>query len=74
MLLKTQASPGTGITKAVVEVVRMHNQQVLLAMEEFREIVERCGDRGGCTLVAYSMLAFATRHFLWACKAERYRV
>lgn len=74
VLLKTQASPGVDISRAVGEVVRMHNRQVLLAMEVFREIVERCGDRSDYTLVARSMLGFATRHFLWARKAERYRI
>lgn len=74
VLLKTEASPGAGIARAVREVVRMHNQQVLHAVEEFRGIVEKRGGWDGCALVAYGMLAFATRHFLWACKAERYRV
>lgn len=60
---------------AVGEVVRMHNQQVLDAVEEFGGILDRCEDeRSGGALVARSMLGFAGRHFGWACRAERYRV
>ncbi|KAI7206401.1 hypothetical protein KC343_g8094 [Hortaea werneckii] len=74
VLLKARGRPGFGIAQAVGEVVRMHNRQVVHAVEEFGGIWERCGNRSGYTLVAHSMLAFATRHFLWAGRAERYRV
>ncbi|KAI6869000.1 hypothetical protein KC338_g3696 [Hortaea werneckii] len=74
VLLKARGRPGLSIAQAVREVVRMHNQQILHAVEEFGGILERCEERSGYTLVAHSMLAFATRHFLWASRAERYRV
>ncbi|KAI6869825.1 hypothetical protein KC343_g8034 [Hortaea werneckii] len=74
VLLKARGRPGFSIAQAVREVARMHNQQILHAVEEFGGILERCGERSGYTLVACSMLAFATRHFLWASRAERYRV
>ena len=74
MLLKARGRPGFSKAQPVGEVVRMHNQQIVHAVEEFGGILERCEERSGYTLVAHSMLAFATRHFLWASRAERYRV
>ncbi|GAB1729862.1 hypothetical protein NU195Hw_g2245t1 [Hortaea werneckii] len=74
VILKARARSGVSIAEAVEEVVRIHNQQIIHAVEEFGGILELFGKRSGYTLVAYSMLAFATRHFLWASRAERYRV
>ncbi|KAI7370617.1 hypothetical protein KC354_g1119 [Hortaea werneckii] len=71
---KARTSPGSSIAQAAGEVIRMHNQQILHAVEAFGEVLERCEKKSGYTLVAHSMLGFATRHFVWASKAERHRV
>ncbi|KAI7506308.1 hypothetical protein KC367_g11 [Hortaea werneckii] len=58
---KARTNPGSSMAQAVGEVVRLHNQQILHAVEAFGEVLERCEKKSGYTLVAHSMLGLIDR-------------
>ncbi|KAI7091871.1 hypothetical protein KC356_g39 [Hortaea werneckii] len=55
IILKARTNPGNSIAQAVGEVVRMHNQQIIHAVEAFGEVLERFEKKSGYTLVAHNI-------------------